>query len=90
MANDYYLELEIAKLDRDGDGFWSDDEQLTWTGEDRANLERHIGDGGRNVFSAIIFPIFSACYSLIIVSTWWLVVYLKRRGSVQTVPNKIM
>lgn len=84
LANDYFLEQKIALLDRNGDGSWSDDEELTWTEENRANLKRLIGDGGRNVFSAIIFPIFSACYSFIITSMWWLVVYFKRRRSVRT------
>ena len=84
LANDYFLEQKIVQLDRNGDGFWSGDEKLTWSEEDKANLEHHIGDGGRNVFSAIIFPVFSACYSFIVVSTWWLVVYFKRRRLVPT------
>lgn len=64
LSYDWYLEQQIAPLDRNGDGFWTDVEQSTWTDQDYKNMEAHIGDGGRNVFSAIVFPIFSIVYSL--------------------------
>ena len=79
LAFDWYLAKKIEVLDRDGDGFWSPEEEATWTTEERENLETHIGDGGRNVFSAIIFPVFSVVYSVVAAGVYWGVVTIRQR-----------
>jgi len=79
VGYDYYLEREIAPLDRDGNGFWTPDEEATWTIQDYKTLEAYIGDGGRNMFAAIIFPMFSVLYSVIVVSLFWLIAGTMRR-----------
>ncbi|NQD36872.1 hypothetical protein HPT27_07520 [Permianibacter sp. IMCC34836] len=68
---DFYLEQRIAPLDRNGDGIWTPEEEATWTEEDRKALSAHLSDGGRNVFSVFIFPIFSVVYSCIAVMACW-------------------
>lgn len=81
VGYDWYLEQQIAPLDRNGDGFWTLDEEATWTKEDRRNMDSYFGDGGRNVFAAIIFPAFSATYSLAVVTIYWLfMAVIQRRG----------
>ncbi len=67
-----YLEHKVALLDRNGDGFWTPDETVTWTEEDRKTMDAFIGDGGRNAFAVIMFPAFSLLYSLSIASGYWL------------------
>jgi hypothetical protein len=79
IGYDWYLEQQIAPLDRNGDGFWTSDEESTWTKEDRRNMDSYFGDGGRNVFAAIIFPAFSATYSLAVVTIYWLFMAAKQR-----------
>ena len=70
FINALILEYKISFLDRDGDGFWSTDEQSTWTEAEKQNMDRYIGDGGRNLFTFFLFPIFSIIYSLIITSIY--------------------
>ncbi len=79
LGNDWYLDIQIAELDRDGDGFYSDRETETWTSDEKRTMDRYIGDGGRNVFAAIIFPIFSIVYSIFAVSIYCLVSTLRLR-----------
>lgn len=79
LVSEWRLEQRIAVLDRDGDGFFSPDEETTWTEEERHSMDVHIGDGGRNVFAAIIFPVFSAAYSFIVVGVYWVVSMFKQR-----------
>lgn len=79
LGYDWYLEQQIAPLDRNGDGVWTPDEEATWTQEDKRNMDAYFGDGGRNVFAAIIFPAFSAAYSLAVVTIYWLFMALKQR-----------
>ena len=79
LGYDSYLEAKIAPLDRNGDGSWSDDEIATWSEEDHKYMDSYIGDGGRNVFAAIIFPVFSLAYSFIVASIYWLVIYIRSR-----------
>jgi hypothetical protein len=79
LSYDWYLEQQIAPLDRNGDGVWTPDEEAAWTKEDRRNMDAYFGDGGRNVFAAIIFPLFSAAYSFAIVAIYWLVTAVKHR-----------
>lgn len=67
------LEEKVAVLDRDGDGSWSKEEKATWTLEEKSDLDVFMGDGGRNVFAAIIFPIFSVVYSALVVGIYWLI-----------------
>ncbi len=81
LGIDYHFEQKVAPLDRDGDGFWSDDEEATWTKEEKKHLEqykRYIGDNGRNVFALVLFSIFSTCFSFLVVSGWWLIAYFKQ------------
>ena len=79
LAFDWYLAKKIEVLDRDGDGVWSSEEETTWTPEERRNLEAHIGDGGRNVFAAIIYPVFSVAYSVVAVGACWGFVAIRQR-----------
>ena len=79
LVFDWRLEKKIAVLDRDGDGFWSPDEEASWTEEERHNMEVYIGDGGRNVFAVIIYPVFSVAYSFIVVGVYWFVSVFKKR-----------
>ena len=79
IGNDWYLETEVAKLDRNGDGFWSQNETESWTPDEQKTMDSYIGDGGRNVFAAIIFPIFSLAYSTVMASIYWLVATLRMR-----------
>ena len=79
LGNDWHLETEVAKLDRNGDGFWSKNETESWTPDEQKTMDSYIGDGGRNVFAAIIFPIFSFAYSIIVASIYWLVAILRLR-----------
>jgi len=81
LAYDWHLEKQIASLDRDGDGSFSDEERLTWSEKERKNMEAYVGDGARNVFSAIIFPLFSFVYSLTVVSIYAFIVAFKNRSS---------
>lgn len=71
-AFNWSLESKIETLDRDGNGVWSQQETDTWTEEDHKNMDTYIGDGGRNVFAVIIFPIVALIYSLLIVSLYWM------------------
>lgn len=88
LGYSWYLEYQIAPLDRNGDGFWTPDEEATWTKEDRRNMDSYFGDGGRNVFAAIIFPTFSAAYSLAVVTVYWLFMAVKqRRDKRPTMPS---
>lgn len=79
LASDWYLESKIEKLDRDGDGIWSPEETASWTAEDKKNMGAYIGDGGRNVFAAIIFPMFSLVYSFLVAISYWLLAWLFSR-----------
>jgi hypothetical protein len=79
LGNDWYLEAKVAELDRDGDGFWSDNETESWTQDEQKTMDSYIGDGGRNVFSVIIFPIFSFIYSIAVASIYWLVAIFRLR-----------
>lgn len=79
LGHDLYLETKITPLDRNGDGSWSDYEIATWSEEDHKNMDSYIGDGGRNVFAAIIFPMFSLAYSFIFASIYWFVIYIRSR-----------
>ncbi|BBM02056.1 hypothetical protein [Microbulbifer sp. GL-2] len=65
LGYDIYLGYRVASLDRDGDGFWTAEETATWSASDQKYMDAYIGDGGRNVFAAIIFPILSVIYSLL-------------------------
>ncbi len=81
LGYDWYLEQQIAPLDRNGDGVWTPDEEATWTSEDKRNMEAYFGDGGRNVFAAILFPAFSTAYSLMVAGMyWWLMAVKQRRA----------
>jgi len=73
VGYDIYLESKIEPLDRNRDGFLSAEEKATWTDEDHKNMDAYIGDGGRNVFSVIIFPVFSVVYSLFVSSIYFVV-----------------
>jgi len=73
LGYDWYLEQQIAPLDRNSDGFWTLDEEATWTEQDFKNMSIYIGDGGGNVFAIFIYPAFSLLYSTLIVSLYWLV-----------------
>lgn len=73
------LEQKIAPLDRNGDGFWTPDEEATWTEQDHKNMRAYIGDGGRNVFAVFVFPIFSLLYSFLVVTVYWGVVAINRK-----------
>lgn len=79
LGYDSYLDYRVSPLDRNGDGFWSDDEEATWSEEDHKNMDLYIGDGGRNVFAVIIFPMFSFAYSFIVSSIYWFVIYIRSR-----------
>ncbi|WP_339846667.1 hypothetical protein [uncultured Halopseudomonas sp.] len=80
--NDWVLDQEIAVLDRDGDGFWSEEEEASWTEGEQRLMQSYIGDGGRNGFAVIIFPIFSFFYSTIVATLLWLAFhYIERRKS---------
>ncbi|GAA6136245.1 hypothetical protein NBRC116188_30360 [Oceaniserpentilla sp. 4NH20-0058] len=79
LGYDWYLGYKIAPLDRDGDGIWSADEAATWPPEDHKNMDSYIGDGGRNVFAAIIFPLFSLVYSTAATLFYWLIAWLVSR-----------
>jgi hypothetical protein len=79
LGNDWYLETEVAKLDLNGDGFWSQNETENWTPDEQKTMDSYIGDGGRNVFAAIIFPIFFFAYSTVMASIYWLVAILRLR-----------
>jgi hypothetical protein len=79
VGYDWYLEQQIAPLDRNSDGVWTPDEEATWTKEDKRNMDAYFGDGGRNVFAAIIFPSFSAVYSLTVVTMCWLFMAVRQR-----------
>lgn len=61
-----YLEQQIAPLDRDGDGFWSDAEKATWTEQDHRHMAAYIGDGGRNVFALWVAPVWALLYSTVV------------------------
>lgn len=73
LGYDLYLSYKTALLDIDGNGMWSNQEMESWTKDDHNTLNRHIGDGGRNVFALFIFPIFSFAYSLMITVVYWLI-----------------
>jgi hypothetical protein len=73
------LEQKIAPLDRNGDGFWTPDEEATWSERDQKNLSGYMGDGGRNVFAAFVFPIFSILYSFVVTTVYWGVVAINRK-----------
>lgn len=75
---DFRLEKKIAVLDRDGDGFWNPEEEASWTEDEKRNMEVYIADGGRNVFAAIIFPIFSVVYSFMVVGVYWVVCVVRK------------
>ena len=79
LSYGWYLEQQIAPLDRNGDGVWTPEEEATWTEEDKRNMDTFIGDGGRNVFAAIVFPVLSAAYSLTVVTVYWIFMAVKRR-----------
>lgn len=81
LSYDWYLEQQITPLDRNGDGFWTNDERATWTDQDRKNMEVYFGDGGRNVFALMIFSVFSIVYSLLIGAGYWLIVAIRSRHS---------
>lgn len=76
---DWYLERQIAPLDRNGDGLWTPDEEVTWTKEDRRLLSTYHGDGGRNVFAVFVWPALSVAYSIAVAAMYWLALAVKRR-----------
>ena len=73
-VSDWYIDSKVALMDRDGDGFYSKEEESTWSPQERQYMEIHIGDGARNVFALIIFPMFSMLYSLVVSLAYWVVV----------------
>jgi hypothetical protein len=79
LGNDWYLDVKIAQLDRNGDGFWSDSETKTWSPDEQKLMDSYIGDGGRNVFAAIIFPFLSVAYSILVALLFWSVATLRLR-----------
>lgn len=79
LGYDLYLEHKVEMLDRNGDGFWSAEETSTWTASEQRYMDSHIGDGGRNVFAAIIFPIFSLVYSFLASLLYLLIAWLLSR-----------
>lgn len=73
LGFDWYLDFQVAKLDRNSDGFFAYDEIETWTQDEQATWDRYIGDGGRNTFLFMLFPIFSVVYSTVVGLFYWLV-----------------
>ena len=76
-----YLEILISPLDRNGDGFWSPEDEATWTEQDRKNMDTFFGDGGRNVFAVFIFPIISLLFSFSVMTLCWLMLFIKSKLS---------
>lgn len=72
FIDNYLLEKEVEKLDRNGDGFYTASDEATWTTEDYNTMAQFAGDGGRNVFAVYFFPIFSVVYTAII----WIIIYI--------------
>jgi hypothetical protein len=79
LGYDLYLDHKVEMLDRNGDGFWSAEETLTWSISEQRYVDSYIGDGGRNVFAVIIFPVFSLVYSLLASLLYLLVAWLLSR-----------
>ena len=79
LGYDLYLDSKVASLDRNGDGFWSAEETATWSASDQKYMDAYIGDGGRNVFAVIIFPILSVIYSFLVSLLYFFLAWLVSR-----------
>ena len=79
LWSDWSLENKVKVLDRNGDGVWSPQEEATWSSEEKEILQAHMGDGGQSVFAAIVFPIFSIIYSLVLVGSYWAIANISNR-----------
>lgn len=83
LGYDLYLDYKVEMLDRNGDGFWSAEEESTWSASEQKYMDSYISDGGRNVFSVIIFPFLSLVYSLLASLLYLLIawIFARRRNA---------
>ena len=85
LANlNYQLDVVVQSLDRDGNGFFSPEEEEAWTAEEARAYGIYLGDGGRNVFGYLVSPIFASAYTaaifLMFYGSCWLVGKIKNRA----------
>ncbi|MFC3532131.1 hypothetical protein ACFOLG_08015 [Vogesella facilis] len=83
--DNWSTQQQVDRMDRDHDGFFSPDEQASWSAKERKVMDHYIGDGGRNVFGGIIVPVAGLIYSVACAVTFelfaWGGRFLKRRRS---------
>ncbi len=77
---DISLEQHLLALDRNGDSVWTDEEQKSWSKTDWSYYNLAMADGGRNVFSFFVFPIFSLIYTFIIFCLFSFTNWLRKKS----------
>jgi hypothetical protein len=75
----WQLEQQTLPMDRNEDGVYSPDEEVTWTPDEKRAMQRMYADGGRNLFAAIFFPTVSVVYSLVVSFVVWTYNFLSNR-----------